>query len=373
MRIGFDAKRAFCNPTGLGSYARTLISSLIECYPDHEYLLYTPREKIHFAQNLPQVHIRKPQTVWAKAAHPLWRSVGVGKQIVEDRLDLFHGLSHEIPHRSRLLQLKMVVTIHDLIYLQYPQFFPWIDRQVYDYKFRYSCNHADKIIAVSQQTKSDIVELFKIPQEKITVIYQSCHPVFYPSATPEVIQQFKSQYSLPTDYVLFVGSLTDRKNPLNAVKALCLARSKLDLPIVLVGKGPQKEKILKFIYANHFNKQVLFFNHFDAQELSLLYQGARLFVYPSLFEGFGIPVIEALFSKVPVLTSNVSCLPEAGGPYSYYVNPRYIDEIAEGMRQILGDSEKRQIMIEKSYEWVQQFHYKQVVKNVFGLYQSLCA
>ncbi|MGK5092834.1 glycosyltransferase family 1 protein [Deltaproteobacteria bacterium TL4] len=370
MKIGFDAKRAFCNTTGLGSYSRTLITSLLHDYPKHEYFLYTPKEQLAFAEQVPEATIVKPQNFFTRTFHPLWRSYGIARRLQEDHIDLFHGLSHEIPHGIPA-SIKTIVTIHDLIFIRYPEFFPWMDRLSYQHKFKYSCFHADKIIAVSQQTKNDIIEFYGVSENKIEVIYQSCDPAFYEKIPEERIQAFKKDQALPNRYLLFVGSLTERKQPLNLVKALYLLRNEIDLPLVLVGAGPQKKRIHAFLQENAFENRVIFHKQVSFQDLPFIYQGADLFVYPSVFEGFGIPIIEALFSKVPVVTSNRSCLPEAGGPYSAYVDPGNIQDIAKGIYDVLTNDPRRQAMIEKSHQWVQRFRREKVIGQVHQFYQSL--
>jgi glycosyltransferase involved in cell wall biosynthesis len=177
---------------------------------------------------------------------------------------------------------------------------------------------ADKIIAISEQTKRDIIEFLKVPESKIEVIYQGCHKAFKEQQSPELIQQTKEKYQLPERFILNVGTIEDRKNLLNVVKAI----SGTEIPLVVVGrKTKYYQKIETFLKKNKMEKQVLFLEGVSMDELAVIYKLADIFVYPSFFEGFGIPVIEALFSKTVVVTSNTSCLPEAGGKDSVYINP----------------------------------------------------
>ena len=172
MKIGFDAKRAFFNPTGLGNYSRTLISSLSNRFPDHEYFLYSPKVSHNglFSADTNNLQLRIPAGLIAKLAPALWRSYGMNRTLKQDKLDLYHGLSHELPAGIKKTKIPSVVTIHDLIYLRYPKYYPAMDRWVYDKKFRHSCRVADRIIAVSEQTRRDLIEFFNVIPEKITVI-----------------------------------------------------------------------------------------------------------------------------------------------------------------------------------------------------------
>ena len=179
MRIGFDAKRAFNNYTGLGNYARSLIGALVDYHPENQYFLYTPSFKIPFIKESENVHWRSPQKLHEKIGPSLWRTFNISTLAQKDKLDLYHGLSHEIPMQIEKSGVKSIVTIHDLIYLKFPELFAFVDRKVYDYKFRSACEKADHIIAISKQTKRDIMEHFKIQEEKISVVYQSCLQPFW--------------------------------------------------------------------------------------------------------------------------------------------------------------------------------------------------
>ncbi|MGB0930862.1 MAG: glycosyltransferase [Chitinophagales bacterium] len=191
MKIGFDAKRAFFNNTGLGNYSRTLIKSLVKYYPDNQYTLYSPKsiEGSPFAemQNFKNIEVKTPQTRFQKLlGGSLWRSLQLGNPIKDDQLDIYHGLSHELPrniHRSRP-QTKSIVTIHDLIFLRYPELYSKVDTLIYRQKWKHACQQADKVIAISEQTKSDTIEFLGIEANKIEVVYQSCHPVFTTTMMP---------------------------------------------------------------------------------------------------------------------------------------------------------------------------------------------
>ena len=180
MRIGFDAKRAFHNLSGLGNYSRNVINQLAELYSDNEYFLYNPKEGIKIYGFPPErAVIRRPGNYFHKILPFLWRSWNLPKIIEDDRLDIFHGLSNELPFRIHKSSVRKVVSIHDLIFMVYPDLYKSADRLIYRKKFSYSAKTADIIIAVSEFTKKDIVKYFEIEPSRIEVIYQDCAPVFY--------------------------------------------------------------------------------------------------------------------------------------------------------------------------------------------------
>jgi glycosyltransferase involved in cell wall biosynthesis len=179
MELGFDAKRLFCNFTGLGNYSRTLLKNLAKYYPEHDFHLYTPGIR-HNSDTNPFLeeqtyNVHLPDGRFKK----LWRSWSVVNDMQKDRIELFHGLSHEIPLRIRKTGIRSVVSIHDLIFKIYPETYPVLDRKIYDLKFGYACRNADRIIAISESTKRDIIKFYKIDEGRIDVSYQACNPLFY--------------------------------------------------------------------------------------------------------------------------------------------------------------------------------------------------
>lgn len=374
MRIGFDAKRLYNNFTGLGNYSRTLVNNLNVFFPEDEYNLYTPGIRQDIVTT-PFLNSNEYNTFCYKGMFKsLWRSSGIKKNLQKDKIDIFHGLSHEIPINIHKTGIRSIVTIHDLIYLTYPDMYSAIDRAIYNRKFRYACKNADKIIAISECTKQDIIHYFDIAEEKIKVIYQAIHPAFYSMQAKETAETVVRKYKLPKDYLLYVGAINSRKNLLGIVKALKLLPADFQLPLVIIGNGrAYKTEVLKYAEQAGLMQQLILMNHIhDPRELQAFYQQARIFIYPSFYEGFGLPVTEALLSKVPVITSNRSCLPEAGGADSYYINPDCPEEIAHAIVCILSDDDKRLNMIEKGYLFAQkQFNAEKLTREVHQLYRQI--
>lgn len=372
MKIGFDAKRAFHNTTGLGNYSRTLINSLTSLYPQHDYFLFNTKPSSLYQNK----HAREivPQSTLSKLLPSIWRSKWILNDLEKLNIDLYHGLSHEIPLDIHKTNVKSIVTIHDLIPERYPQQYKKIDVQIYHKKFLYACKYADKVIAISEQTRRDIIDFYKTPEEKITVCYQSCHPSFAEEVDEATKQLVASKYSLPSSYYLSVGSIIERKNLLSVCKAMSLSNN--NIPLVIIGDGGAYKVVVKeFITANKLTNRVIFLS--DAlpkpafEDLPAIYQSATAMIYPSTFEGFGLPVLEALFSRLPVITSNVSCLPEAGGDAALYVDPLSPEQIAEAMNKIAYDIPLVASMKEKGWLHAQKFTAEKCAASVMKVYQSI--
>lgn len=371
LRIGYDAKRLFNNFTGLGNYSRTLLKNLSYWYPDHAYFLFSPKltknSETHFFLNSPLFNVQTTQ----QKPRFYWRSFGVKKILEKHDIQLFHGLSHEIPIGIQKKGIKSVVTIHDLIFKRYPDQYAWADRRIYDWKFKYACQHADKIVAISESTKQDIVNFYQIDPTKIEVIYQSCHERFMQEKSPKLIEGVLQKYNLPEHYLLYVGSLIERKNLLGILQAYQHLSVDCQVPLLVIGEGRSyKEKILSYISQHQLSQKVIFLKP-DFDDLPALYQQAQIFIYPSYFEGFGIPILEALFSQTPVITSNCSSLPEAAGANAYLIDPQDSTQIAHGIEKILSDETFKKNMIEKGYQHAQQFLGEGLTRQVMRLYETV--
>ena len=237
MNIGFDAKRAFLNQSGLGNYSRTLIHSLLEYYRHIHLSLFTTSKKndSFFASVSEQknISIIGPKKFLDKKVNFKWRSYGIASLLSKNKIDVYHGLSNELPFNIRAFKGKKIVTIHDLIFLRYPKLYPLFDRTIYNKKIKRSCENADVIIAPSKQTKNDILHFYSIKPDKIKVVYQSCNKVFYKETSQGQLENIRSKYKLPEKYLLYVGTIEERKNLLIIIKALTIVKS---IPLVVIGK-----------------------------------------------------------------------------------------------------------------------------------------
>ena len=374
MRIGFDAKRAYQNFTGLGNYSRDLIENLIEFYPSNEYRLFAPKENKNPRLNYLSTHKRVssifPETPLNKTFKGLWRSINMEKSIIKNEIDVYHGLSNEIP-RIKSHNIPYVVTIHDLIFKRYPRNYRNIDRKIYNAKFKYAIKHADLTIAISEQTKNDIVDYYDANPEKIKVIYQTCHKNFRKEYSSELLHHIKKKFNLPDQFILNVGTIETRKNLISIINAMTLM--KIKAPLVVVGK---KTKYMNFINIQlkklKFDpSQIIFLHDVSVEDLPGIYQLSSLFVYPSIFEGFGIPILEALCCGIPVITTKGGCFSEAGGKYSMYVDPLNMEELAHKMDECLTYSKKREKMIIKGLLHAKRFEPETLSKELMQAYHGL--
>lgn len=373
MKIAYDAKRLFNNNTGLGNYSRTMIDILCEYFPENEYHLYTPKIKNKEYGRLYQANkccriINKNSKLFGS----LWRSALQSPQMQKDGIDIYHGLSNEITGGLGKRGIKSVVTIHDLAFITFPQMYKAIDRKIYDIKAKKACQNADLIISISKSTENDIIKYYNIAPEKIRTIYQPVNPVYYNKISTEEASRTIAKYNLPTDFMLYVGSINSRKNLLGIVKAMQIVGDNV-IPLVVVGNGREyKQEVLNYIAANKMEKKIIFLGGKEITELQALYTMAKLFVYPSFYEGFGLPIVEAMLSDCPVLTSNISSLPEAAGPNSLLADPYSTESIALCMERGLFDTELRKSMIEKGYEYaLENFSPKQQAAKVMDVYREI--
>ncbi len=369
MKLGFDAKRIFHNTTGLGNYSRNLISILNKFYPDNEYILYNPKpKKVDSFQLTAQTkEILPKQKIWQKFSS-IWRQGPIVKQLKEKKIDIYHGLTGEIPRGLSKSEIKSVVTIHDLIFLRYPKLYSFFDRKIYLKKILYATQNADKIVAISEQTKRDIVEFLKIDDSKIEIIYQGCNSIFKEKQTEEFKRKILNKYNLPDKFILNVGTIEERKNVVSIIKAI----KNINIPLVVVGgKTSYFKKVIKCVEQYNLENRVYFLEKLLVQELSALYQMATIFVYPSIFEGFGIPIIEAMYSKTPVITSKGSCFSEAGGLHSIYINSKDVDDLEHNIQLLLNNPNKREEISFKGYDFVQKFNDESIAKLYINLYKKL--
>ncbi|WP_316824997.1 glycosyltransferase family 1 protein [Pedobacter miscanthi] len=369
MKIGYDGKRAANNLTGLGNYSRSLIEHLAHQFPQNQYLIYSPKVKqakqIDAFLEKENIELKLP-----KNGTFLWRSLNILKDLVRDEVQVFHGLSHEIPLAIQHTHIKSIVTIHDLIFLRYPQYYKFIDRKLYEWKSKSACKRANKIIAISEKTKEDIINLYGINPEKIEVIYQSCDDSFKTPFATATLSRIKATYKLPEKYILNVGTIETRKNLKLAIQALKEVNE--DYKLVVIGKQTAYFKTVeKEIEKLGLKNRILFLKNIPFADLPGIYQMADVFVYPSFYEGFGIPIIEALYSGIPVVAATGSCLEEAGGPNSLYISPGDAHGLAKAINQILENPQLQKEMVEKGLEFVQKFNAPLVTQQLMDCYLTL--
>ena len=386
MNIGFDAKRAAQNRTGLGNYSRFVIRILSEKFTGNQYHLYTPKpHRMPYLQEIPTLkHLFlhfPPQGIWSRL-RSLWRVWGITKDIQKDGIHIFHGLSNELPlnigtpeqrkMKADGKECKYIVTVHDLIFIHTPQYYHWIDRQIYNFKFRRACRCADRVIAVSEYTKQEIMHYYHTPESKIDVVYQGCDPVFSQEIEEGKLQEVKARYQLPDKFVLYVGSIEERKNLMLVAKAMAKLNRRAAIHVVAVGRRTAYvDKIQDFLKAQSIEHLFHFYHQVPYADLPSFYKWASTFAYPSRIEGFGIPLLEAISSGVPAIGCTGSCLEEAGGPNSIYVNPDDAQGMADAILRTCTDEDLRQHMISEGKKYALNFSDEKLSHDLMRVYENL--
>ena len=371
MIIGFEAKRLFQNFSGLGNYSRNTVNLLSEFYPDNNYLLFAPI--LTNLYPLPHnVAVITPKSKFSQRFRPFWRLYKVSELLKPNKVDIYHGLSNVLPFGLKRSGIPSVLTIHDLIFLRFPEFYKKIDTMLYRFITIRSCHRATKVLAISQQTKNDLIELLGIDASKIEVIYQSCDKKYYERVDEIRKKAVRLKFNLPEKFILCVGTIEQRKNQLAILEGV--VHEKLDIPVVLVGKPTEYKKQLdEFIIESEIRKQMIFLHQTNSEELQTIYQMAEIMVYTSFFEGFGLPVLEAQASGCPVITSNISSLPEAGGDAALYVDPANSRQIGAAIRELLTDTKLKSELIQKGLVNSLKFNDQAVAENLMKMYRALAA
>lgn len=357
MKIGFDAKRYYHNQTGLGNYSRTIVHGLQRMFPENEYVLYDEKS--------------------------LSRTFSLGKKAAKDGCDIFHGLSNELPFdlsSSGINHPASFVTIHDVAWRTFPDMYHWVDRQIYDFKYGSSCKRADKVIAISESTKKDVMRFYGVKEENIEVIYQPVQEYYYtPLADEEcdnLIAEHFGKEGLPP-FILYVGSINSRKNLLSVLKALAMIPKDNRPLLLIIGNGREyRRECEAFISKNALEPYIRIETGIHNNKLlQALYKRAMLFIYPSFYEGFGLPVVEAALQQTPVITTTVSSLPEAAGPDACLIDPHASDapeQIAHHIDTLISDTAKAHDMGMRLEAYARRMFTPEVLfKQVYKLYKGL--
>jgi len=373
MKIGFDAKRAALNATGLGNYSRMVIEALACQYESMPMVLYTPQVRGTMLDALKahsNVTVALPQR--ARLGQAWWRSVGgMTRQAVDDGCDLLHGLAGELPLDVSRHHIASVVTIHDLIFDVFPQLYSPIDRRIYRYKALKACQHASRIIAVSECTRRDIILRLHIDPGLVDVVYQGCNPIYSQPVSPEQCQQLRDQLQLPERYLINVGTIEPRKNILLAVKALEHIDDH-DLALVIIGRRTKYADEVENYAATHgLSSRVRILTDVPTASLPALYHGAVGMVYPSRYEGFGIPIIEAQSCGIPVIAATGSCLEEAAGrDGAIMVNPDNDDQMVDAINQLTGNSDLVAGLVAAGHNNIKRFTPAIVAQSTMAVYKA---
>jgi glycosyltransferase involved in cell wall biosynthesis len=362
--IAIDARKL--GDFGIGTYIRNLIASLGELDQENRYVLFVGQQGI---QELPDLPENFRAVVERSPSYSVRELVALSWRLFRLRLDLYHSTHYVLP---AVVPCRAVVTIHDIIHLLYPEFLPSALAFFYAQRMiRRSLSRGDRIIAVSQNTKTDLMDYFKVDGRKIRVVYSGVTDRYRQSLAPAEIATRQEEFGINRPYLLFVGNPKPHKNLDNVVKAYARAREiyEFDADLVCVGDREGMEfKIRQRAEQMGLTDRIRLVGHVPEEALPALYQGATLFVFPTLYEGFGLPVIEAMASGVPVITSNTSALREIAEGYGHLVNPLDVDEIARAIAQCMADQEHRESLVKLGLKRADDFQWSRTAEKTLEIY-----
>lgn len=370
MKIAIEARPLkWSYGTGIGNYTNSLICELNEIDHENEYTFLCPDDQ-------PENYLRfsRGYTFYSLPKDDLREEVEIPIWLSDEKVDLFHLPQNgfRIPTQC---SCKLVVTVHDLI----PYFLPEMVRPSFLRRFTNEMptivEHADRIITVSHTSKKDIINIFKVTPEKIVVIPSAPTSAFRPLPKSTTKNWLRDTYGLKKPYILYVGGLNPRKNVPELIYAYAKIRKFLPCgqPLVILGpEGKHLSKLRLLGEALNLTAEELIFPGFiDSSELPYFYNGADLFVYPSLYEGFGLPPIEAMACGTPVITSNVSSLPEVVGEAALTVNPYDTLALAETILKVLSDDSLRSDLINKGLQHSRKYNWRNIAQQVLQVYRDV--
>ncbi len=374
MRVGLDARPLLGKRSGVGNYTYNLVKHLGKIDRENEYSLFYTflrcKSSDCFKIENPNFQ-RKGFRFPSRLLELSWRYLPLFSiDSLIGKVDVFHSTNFLSPYQKRG---KSVITIHDLGFMIAPEN---ANRHVQSYFRRwlpFCARNADLLIAVSQNTREDIIKLLKIPEERIRVIYNGIEEIYQPGREKDISSPLFKK--LPEDYVLFVGTLEPRKNLLRLIEGFSLfkkggGKEKL---VIAGEKGWSYESIFETVEKLNLEKEVIFSGYLSQEDLPALYRSASLFLFPSLYEGFGLPPLEAMACGVPVIASRVSSLPEVLGEAAILVNPYNTEEIAQAIKNTLEDERLRASLIEKGFARAKLFSWEKTARETLGVYKELCA
>ena len=365
--IGFDARNI--RDSGIGTYARNLVRALARIDPENRYLLFARPQDGEAFNDLPETFSTAFESTPVYSVREL---VTLSWRLMRRHVDLYHSTHYVTP---AVLQSPLVVTVHDIQHLFYPDFLPSRFSFLYAQRMiRRTLTRADRIITVTQNTRADLIQQFEVDGRKVHVVYNGVDDAFRKKLSPEELERWRRDLGLPGPYVLFVGNPNHpRKNLDTMVQAYARARriASFDAPLVCIGDRAGTEFKIRQRAANlGIADQVRLLGHVAPEALPALYQGATLFLYPTLFEGSAMPVVEAMASGVAVITSNTPALKEAAEGYAHLVDPLDIEGMAKAISHTMSDPEHRTALARLGARRAEDFRWGQTARKTLEIYKA---
>lgn len=364
MKIGIDASRiARSEKSGTENYSLNLIKALAKIDQENYYVLYFNELPSFFEISQPNFASR------VIPASRFWTQLRLATELVLHPVDLLFVPAHTLPVLKRP-GIRTVVTIHDLGAEYLANYHKYPDRIYLNWATRFAARFSDQIIAVSKATKADLRKRLGTDPRKINVVYEGVNREFYYKRDLAEVEIVRKKYGLRKKYLLFVGTIQPRKNLLRLIEAF--AKTHLGLDLVLAGQtGWLYGEILAAPKKFRIEEKVKFLGFVPSEDLPALYSGATAFVFPSLYEGFGLPILEAMACGLPVLTSNLSSLPEIAGGAALEVDPYKISDIAQGLITITNKTNLRESLIAKGQERVANFSWEKTAQETLAVFEKV--
>lgn len=375
MRIGLEITAAVQQGGGIGRYVREMLCALSNIDQSNQYsLFYASNNKSNHAMlDLPdnfRVRHLPMNDIWLAR---IWQRIRLPLpvELITGFIDIYHSPDFTLP--PTLSGIPTLLTVHDLSFLRDPESAAPRLRGYLEVAVKRSVRLATHILADSQSTKDDLIELYLTPEDKITVLYAGVSSAFRPILDSSQLMKVRKRYNLGDQpFVLSVGTLQPRKNHIALIKAFELALRDSDYNLVLAGgQGWSYEEVHDLVRLRGLQHRVLFAGFVADEDLSALYSSADVMAFPSLYEGFGLPVLEAMACGVPVLASNVSCLPEVAGGAALFVDPRDVEAMSAAMLKLLSNVDLRETLRKKGFERVEQFSWQSSAVNLLRVYKNL--
>jgi glycosyltransferase involved in cell wall biosynthesis len=366
MRIGIDARLVHYSRAGIGQYITGLVRGLSECDEDNEFVLLQSRKDDSV---LAEGHNFVRKSLWTPSHHRLEQLV-LPFEISPLRLDILHSPDFIPPFRR---DYKSVITVHDLAFLLYPHFLTEESARYYG-QIDQAVRHADHIVADSVSTKRDIVNFLGVPEAKISVIYAAANAIYRPVEDQRLLMEARARYQLDKPYALFVSTIEPRKNLPTLLRAFrkLLDHYKLDVTLAVAGqRGWFCGEVFAVADELELNDAVAFLGHVPLEDLVLLYNGARMHVHPSFYEGFGLPPLEAMTCGTPTIVANVSSLPEVVGDAGLLVSPEHTDGWTVAMWRLLTDDSLHEEMSQKGLKRAKLFSWERAARETLALYRRI--
>ena len=365
MRIAIDVRKY--NDFGIGTYIRNLVHHLARIDQDTEYVLLCR------PQDYARIQIASPnfRTVVEPASpYSIGEQVRIPMALLREHIDLFHAPHYVLPPA---IHCRSVVTIHDCIHLMFPQYLPGRLAHAYAKLQMWTAAHrSDRVLTVSEASKLDILRRFRVPADKITVVYNAIDERLTLEPTDEDVERVSVRYQLKDPFALYVGNIRPHKNLERLIEAFHQLRQESAfeaLKLVIIGDEISKyQGLRRAVQVRKLHKHVRFLGFVPPETLSVLYKLASVFVFPSLYEGFGLPPLEAMYYGTPVVTSNVSSLPEVVGDAAMLVDPYSSESIADGMRRVLSDEHLRDFLRERGMARAREYSWEQSVRRIREVY-----